>query len=49
MNKKPRWLNEVPLPSEEKKKRELSEEEKKEAREFEKAVKNGEINKWLKN
>ncbi|MCI8396164.1 MAG: hypothetical protein HFJ52_00180 [Clostridia bacterium] len=49
MNKKPRWINEIPLPSEKTNKRKLNEEEEKEAKEFEEAVKNGKISEWLKN
>lgn len=47
MSKKPRWINEIPRPIKYKDKRELSESEKKEAREFEEAVKNDSIKEWF--
>ncbi|MBP3463755.1 MAG: hypothetical protein J6K45_04665 [Clostridia bacterium] len=47
MNKKPRWINEVPGIKETGKKRELTYEEKKEAEKFEKAVKSGNIKEWF--
>lgn len=45
----PRWLHEIPKPIDTGKKRELTEDEKKEAEGFEKAVKSGKINDWFKN
>lgn len=46
---KPRWINEIPKPIPTGKKRELTKEEEKEAKDFENAVKNGNIDKWFKN
>ena len=48
MNKKPRWINEIPNPIDTGKKRKLTKEEKKEAKEFEKAVNSRKIEEWLK-
>lgn len=45
----PRWLHEIPKPINTGKKRKLSEEEKEEAKKFEKAVNNGKIDEWIKN
>lgn len=48
MNEKnPRWLNEIPKPITNNTKRELTEKEKKEANEFEKAVNSGKIEQWF--
>lgn len=48
MNKKnPRWLNEIPIPNEISKKRELTKNQKQEAKEFEDAVKNNKIKEWF--
>lgn len=44
---KPRWINEIPKPIPTGKKRELTKEEKKEAKEFEDAVRSGNIDKWF--
>lgn len=51
MNNKanPRWLHEIPKPIDTGKKKELSTEEKEEAKSFEKAVNNGKIEEWMKN
>lgn len=47
-NKKtPRWINEIPGIKNNDKKRELTEDEKKDAQEFEEAIKNGKINEWF--
>lgn len=43
----PRWINEIPVPNKIKKKRELTKSEEKEAKEFEKAVKEGKIGEWF--
>lgn len=48
MNKKPRWINEIPNSIDTGKKRKLTKEEKKEAKEFEKAVNSRKIEEWLK-
>lgn len=45
--KTPRWINEIPKPSVISKKRELTEEEKKEAKEFKKAIEEGKIDDWF--
>ena len=47
MSKKPRWINEIPKPIPTENKRKLTKEEEKEAKKFEEAVLNGEINKWF--
>lgn len=44
----PRWLHEIPKPIDIGQERELTDEEKKEAKEFEEAVNSGKINKWFK-
>ena len=44
---RPRWISEIPKPILTGKKRELKKEEKKEAKEFENAVRNGNIDKWF--
>ena len=49
MNSEPRWIKEIPKPIKSGRKRNLTKEEKKEAKDFENAVKNGEIDKWLNN
>lgn len=49
MNENPRWAKEIPKPNKIEQKRELSDEEKKEAKEFEKAVNSGKIEQWFKN
>lgn len=46
---KPRWIKEIPNPVKSGKRRNLTQEEKKEARDFENAVKSGNIDKWLNN
>ena len=48
MNKNPRWAKEIPKPNKIEQKRKLSDEEKKEAKEFEKAVNSGRIEQWFK-
>jgi len=50
MSKKdnPRWLHEISNPIDTGKKRKLTEDEKKEAKEFEKAINSGKIEEWLK-
>ena len=47
MNNKPRWIKEIPKPIKSGRKRNLTKEEKKEAIDFENAVKNGNIEKWF--
>lgn len=49
MSEKPRWINEIPKPISTGKKKKLTKEEEKEAKNFENAVKNGNIDKWFKN
>ncbi len=49
MSEKPRWINEIPKPIPTGKKKKLTKEEEKEAKNFENAVKNGNIDKWFKN
>ncbi len=48
MNSKPRWIKEIPNPIEIGK-RNLTEEEEKESKNFENAVKNGKIDDWFNN
>ena len=48
MNNKPRWIKEIPKPIK-LEKRKLTKEEKKEAKDFENAVKNGKIDEWFNN
>lgn len=49
MNKNnPRWINEIPKPISSDNMRELTEKEKEEAEEFEKAIKNDKIDEWFK-
>ena len=43
----PRWLHEIPKPIATGNKRELTEDEKKEAKEFSEAVKAGKIDEWF--
>ena len=43
----PRWINEIPNPKQIGKKRKLTKDEEKEAKEFEDAVKNGKIAEWF--
>lgn len=46
---KPRWIKEIPNPVKSGKRRSLTKEEEKEAKDFENAVKNGNIDKWFNN
>ena len=47
VDKKPRWINEVPGIKKTEKKRKLTAEEKEQAKKFEKAVKSGNIKDWF--
>lgn len=44
---KPRWINEIPKPIKTNEKVQITDEMKKEAEAFEKAVKSGNIDKWF--
>ncbi len=44
---KPRWINEIPKPIQTNKKVKITDEMKREAKEFEKAVESGNVDKWF--
>jgi hypothetical protein len=46
--KNPRWINEIPKPIPINENVEITDEMKKEAEEFSKAIENGKINEWFK-